>query len=139
MPNVPVTFTLACTMGAELFLLVCLAGLAIFILWEGWQRRRPAPLQRQEMARGFTPGEANREVVWFTVAFACGVAGWAILQIRPAPPFTGRGALMLAFIHTHFGSGAFAVLLWVAAAGALAAGFNARRRRRLGKESARAS
>jgi hypothetical protein len=90
------------------------------------------------MAQGFTPGEGNREVVWITVAFACGVVGAALLQLKPAPPFTGRGALMLEFLHSHFGPFVFTVLLWVAAAGAFAVGFKARRRR-LGKESADAS
>lgn len=82
------------------------------------------------MANGFTPGAGNGEVIWFTLAGAAGVLGWALFAEPTATPLTGRGALLLQFIHAHLGPRAFAVLLWAAAAGALVAGVAARRRRR---------
>ena len=126
-------------MGPELALIACLAGLAVFILWESWQRRKPTPLQRRTLERGYVPGESNRELIWFTVALVSAVSGAALLELQPTPPFNGRGAALLEFIHARFGSIAFPVLLWLAAAGALIAGVRARVRRRRTGGSADAS
>lgn len=116
-------------MAADLFLALCLAGLAVFILWESWRRRRSAPLARTAMANGFTPGATNREVIWFTLAFAGMAAGLALFAEPPVPPFTGRGALVLELVHAHMGKLAIPFLVCAGATGALWAGIAARRRR----------
>jgi hypothetical protein len=116
-------------MIAELFLPVCLAGLAIFILWESWRRRHAAPLPRASMANGFTPGATNREVTWFTLAIAAGAAGLALFLKPPSPPFTGKGGLFLELIHTQMGEFAIPTLVCAGAVGAFWAGVTARRRR----------
>ena len=72
------------------------------------------------MARGFTPGATNREVMWFALAFAAGVTGLAFFAEPPASPFTGRGALLFELIYAHLGALAFPAVVCTAAAGALA-------------------
>jgi hypothetical protein len=119
-------------MTAEILLMVSLAALAAFILWESWQRSKPAdPRLTQAMGkRGFTPGATGPETVLFWAATLAAVVA-VHLFVEPAmPPFTGRGSLVMAFLHHVFGPYGPAAAAALTAAATLSAAVWARRRRR---------
>ena len=83
-------------MTGETFIFVSLSALAVFILWEGWQRSRTpkTPLPRSAMEQGFNPGTSSRELALFVAAVAGFVFGFVLIVDLPYPPFHGRGAVV---------------------------------------------
>jgi hypothetical protein len=116
-------------MIGELFIFLSLGGLALFILWEWWQRQKPKPLQRATMAQGFLPGASNNETVLFTCAVIGALFGFVLLEKLPAPPFTGRGAFLSALLYDWLGPLSFAFLTWAGAVIFLLAALSLRRKR----------
>jgi hypothetical protein len=119
-------------MTGELFIFLSLGGLALFILWEGWQRHKPKPLQRATMAQGFLPGASNNETVLFAFAVVGALFGFVLLDKPPVPPFTGRGAFLSALLYDWLGPLGFAFLTWAGAVIAFLAALSVRRKRFFG-------
>ena len=115
----------------EIILFVTLGGLAIYIVWEGWQRSRAPvnPLERSHMERGFTPGATQREHIAFVAAAVAAIFGFVLLAEPVHPPFTGRGTVIDSFLYTLFGSWGAPALCWLLALVAFVAALAMRRRR----------
>jgi hypothetical protein len=122
-------------MTGEIFIFLSLGALALFILWEGWQRCNPKPLQRATMAQGFLPGARNNETILFAFGAVGGLFGLVLLDEPPAPPFTGRGAYLSALLYDWLGPVGFAFLTWAGAVVAFVAALSARRKRFSGGRS----
>jgi hypothetical protein len=116
-------------MTGELFISLSLGGLALFIIWEGWQRHKLKPLQRVTMAQGFFPGQSNYETVLFAFAGVGALFGFVLLEEPPVPPFTGRGAFLSALLYDWLGSLGFAFLTWAGSVIALVEALSVRRKR----------
>lgn len=118
-------------MSGEVFLLVALGGLAGFIVWGGWQRRRASakPLERRSMERGFVPGASQRESVLFTAGLVAAAFGFVLLAEPRHPPFTGRGAAVDTLLYAWFGPWGASALCWLLAFAALAVARSQRRKR----------
>ncbi len=82
-----------------------LAGLAIFIVWDGQRLRRgdPAPLSRDRMRRGVLPGYGVKWQIQMGVAFmALGMS--ALEWLSPSnPPHTGKGSILFTWAHEVLG------------------------------------
>ena len=79
-------------MSGDLFVLVALGSLLLFILWEIWRNRRSALKRPTETAEGFVPGGSAQEVGLFVLAaafLACGVV------VLASPDLTASGRLRL--------------------------------------------
>lgn len=105
------------TDDAFVFVFLSLGGLALFILWEGWQRRRPSPAQlpRKKMEQGFVPGAASRELAVFVMAAAVLFFGVTRIMNPQLPPFSGRGALIDSVLFHLFGIWGAPAACWVSA------------------------
>ena len=62
-------------MSGNLFILVSLSALLVFILWEGWRSRRHFRAKRGHDRAGFVPGGAAHEVGLFLLAAVFLLAG----------------------------------------------------------------
>jgi len=118
-------------MSGEVFLFIALGGLAGYIVWEGWQRRRASarPLERRSMERGFVPGASQRESVLFIGAFVAAAFGFVLLAEPRHPPFAGRGSAVASLLYAWFGSWGMSALCWLLAVAALAVALSLRRKR----------
>lgn len=124
-------------MSGEVFLFIALGGLAAYIVWEGWQRRRTSakPLERRSMERGFVPGASQRESVLFIAAFVAAAFGFVLLAEPRHPPFAGRGAAVDSLLYALLGSWGVPALCWLLAVVALAAALSLRRKRLKGQHA----
>ena len=118
-----------------LFPILTLGGLALFILWESWQRRASStkPLNRKLMERGFEPGASNKENVLLTLGIAGICFGFYLFDNPPRPPFTGRGSSLDGFLYASFGPLGIPSLASVFSIAAFIGGISVRRQR-LSKE-----
>ena len=114
-------------MSADLFVLVALGALLVFIFWEIWANRRSALRRRVEAADGFVPGGAARELALFILAavfLACSVLVFAAPDLA-----SSRYGYLLRALEAWFGPLMPPVLFLAVAAGILVTGVSARRRR----------
>lgn len=104
-------------MLGELLVFLSLGALAIFILWEGWQRRRTSnePLRRSVMEQGFVPGASSREVAIFVGAGVSAVFGFVLMAVPPHPPFFGRHAFISSLLFEWFGVWGMPMVCWLLA------------------------
>jgi hypothetical protein len=118
-------------MTGEVFIFLCLGGLALFILWEGWQGRRAAktPLPRSEMEQGINPGASSQELALFVSAVAGFVFGFTLIVEPSHPPFSGRGAVVDSVLFQVFGIWGKPLVCWVLALIACMAAVKLRRKR----------
>lgn len=115
-------------MSGDLFALVALGPLLLFILWEMWRNRPGALKRRAETADGFLPGGSAHEVGLFVLAavfVACAVVVW----VSPDVATSGRLAHLLRLLDPWVGALAAPLLFLAAAAAASSAGLTARRKR----------
>jgi hypothetical protein len=80
-------------MNPDLFILVSLGALLLFILWESWRSRPAALAQRARDPGGFTPGGAAQEVALFVLAAAFFLAGVLALYSPELATSMRRSAL----------------------------------------------
>ena len=114
-------------MSGDLFVLVALGSLLVFILWEVWANRPSALKRRAEHADRFVPGGAAREVALFILAavfLACSVLAFVSPDLA-----SSRHGYLLRILGVWFGPLAPPVLFLAVAAGVFVAGVSARRRR----------
>lgn len=124
-----------------IFPVVTLGGLALFILWESWQRRNSAvkPLARATMEHGFKPGATNKENVVLTLAIVGFILGLYMFNNPPHPPFTGRYSTFSSIFYASFGPLGEPVLILVCSVAAFIATMSMRRQRLEKKRTHRAS
>jgi hypothetical protein len=94
----------------ELVGMLLLAGLAIFITWESFQRHKPTPQPRTS-----APGQTAIEQGLLIGSGVLAVMGWLVLFETGHELTVGRHALIWNFLHDAFGKTGIAVLLWLAA------------------------
>lgn len=118
-------------MTGDAFVLICLGGLALFILWEGWQHRRPseAHTSRKNMEHGFIPGASSRELALFALAAAMFLFGFTLIANPPLPPFSGRSAPLNSVLFDLFGVWGAPLACWVLAISLSAIALRLRRER----------
>lgn len=118
-------------MVEEVLIILPLGALALFILWESWQRRASAvkPIDRVTMKHGFEPGQTNRENILFTMAAVGGIASLMLIETPVHPPFTGRSAFFQSLLYTWVGPLGMPVISGTGAFIALMAALTIRRRR----------
>lgn len=111
---------------------ISLVALAVFILWEGWQRRRSAakPLARAELERGYVPGATGHEQALFVAAGVALVAAVALFASPPQPPFEGRRAWLGAAVYGWLGPLGIPAAILVFAAVLFGFGLSRRRTRK---------
>lgn len=115
----------------DVLAVLTLVALAAFIVWEGWQRMRRAshPLGRATMVRGYVPGAAAAEQMFFIGAAVLAVFSLGLFVSPPHPPFTGRGAAFSYLVYGALGPLAIPVAAAAAAVACFAFGLSMRRRR----------
>lgn len=107
--------------GAALF-----AVLAAYILWESFSNRMTC--SGAESQAGFVPGKAASDTALLVSAAVFAVWGVALALDPSQPPFTGRGAFILAALYAALGTLGLPLVHWVLAV-ALAAMWSARCKR----------
>ena len=115
-------------MSGDLFVLVALGSLLLFILWEIWRNRRSALKRRAGGAAGFIPGGSAQEVGLFVLAaafLACGV----LVLVSPELATSGRHGHFFRILHSWIGTLAAPLLFLAVAAAVVVAALSARRRR----------
>lgn len=115
-------------MTGDLFVLVALGSLLLFILWELWGSRRSALKRRAQSADGFVPGGAAHEVGLF-VLVAAFVACGALVLISPELVTSGRHAYLFRILISWVGPLGPPLLFLGVAAALFLIGFDVRRRR----------
>jgi hypothetical protein len=78
-----------------------LLALLLFIVWES--RQSAKPVSREQMSRGFVPRGLVKWVGLLGLAFVGFLLGISEFLNPSAPPFAGRGALMMAWAHEAMG------------------------------------
>jgi hypothetical protein len=118
-------------MVEEVLIFLPLGALALFILWESWQRRASAikPIDRLAMKPGFEPGQTNRENILFTMAAVGVIASLMLIETPVHPPFTGRSAFFQSLLYTWVGPLGMPAISGTGAFIALMAALSIRRRR----------
>ena len=114
-----------------LFPVVTLGGLALFILWESWQRRESTskPLSRALMERGFEPGASNKVNVLLTLGIVGISFSLFLFNSPPHPPFTGRGSIISSVLFATFGPLGIPVLILALSVAAFIGCYVVRRKR----------
>lgn len=115
-------------MTGDLFVLVALGSLLLFILWEIWGNRRSALKRCARAPEGFKPGDAAHEVGLF-VAAAVFVACSALVLVSPELLTSGRHAYLFKILISWVGSFAPPLLFLGTAAGVFVMGVAVRKRR----------
>jgi len=123
-----------------LFPVLTLGGLALFILWESWQRRASTtkPLDRALMERGFEPGASNKESVLLILGGVGICFGFYLFDNPPHPPFTGRWSSFDGFLYASFGPLGIPSLISAFSIAAFIGGFLVRRQRLANERKQRA-
>ena len=118
-------------MLGELFVIVALAALALFIVWDSWRRPEGTTktLRRSFSQRGYVPGAASREAGLFVLAAAFAAFGTFLLIAPPQRELNGRGAFLADLLYVWFGSLGMPIFLWLTALALLAMALSARRAR----------
>lgn len=111
---------------------ISLVALAVFILWEGWQRRRSAakPLARAELEGGFVPGATGYEQALFVAAGTTLVVAVTLFANPPQPPFESRRAWLGAAVYGLLGPLGIPAAILVFAAVLLSFGLSRQRTRK---------
>jgi hypothetical protein len=115
-------------MSSDLFVLLCLGALLVFILWEGWRNRQGALARRARTSSGFTPGGASRELALYILAAvfsACGLLAVFLPGMRTAGP----SVRIVSFIESSLGANAVPLLFLAGAAVAFVAALAVRKGR----------
>lgn len=115
-------------MTGDLFVLVALGSLLLFILWEIWGNRRSALKRRARAPDGLVPSGAAHEVGLFVLAAAF-VACSALVLVSPELATSGRHAYLFNILISRVGTFAPALLFLGMAAGVFVFGLAVRKRR----------
>ena len=86
----------------ELIGAALLAVLAAYIVWESVSNRRAG--SRAESRAGFVPGQVASDLALLVSAAVFAVWGVALVLDPSQPPFTGRGAFILAALYAVLGT-----------------------------------
>ena len=109
----------------KLVIMLLLAGLAIFIVWESFKREKPTTLPSKS-----TPGQTAIEQGLLVGAGVFAVMGVLVLLETSHALVGGRNAYVWNLLYTTLGKPGIAVLLWVAALAMLGAWRMRRKARR---------
>jgi hypothetical protein len=115
-------------MTGDLFVLVALGSLLLFILWEILGNRRSVLKRRARAPEGFMPGGAAHEVGLFVLA-ATFVACSALVLVSPELVTSGRHAYLFNILISCVGTFAPPLLFLGTAAGVFFFGIVVRKRR----------
>jgi formate hydrogenlyase subunit 4 len=115
-------------MTGDLFVLLSLGALLVFIVWEGWRNRRSAAARRAQADEGFTPGGASRELALYVLAAVCAACGLLAVYF-PGAQAAGRSARIVSLIESLLGPNALPLVFLAGAVAAFVAAIAARRRR----------
>jgi hypothetical protein len=115
-------------MTGDLFVLVALGSLLLFIFWEIWGNRRSALKRRARATERFMPGGAAHEVGLFVLAAAF-VACSALVLAAPELVTSGRHAYLFRILVSWVGSFAPPLLFLGTGAGVFVLGVAVRKRR----------
>jgi hypothetical protein len=118
-------------MNEDLLVLFGLAALAVFILWDGLQRRRRnlVPVASKGMPRRFARGETEL----YAATFVAGVIDAVMFADPPDPPFHGRSAAFGDLLYGIAGPFGIPVAVLLLTLALLALALSARRRRLSGQ------
>lgn len=102
----------------ELVGMLLLLGLAIFIVWESrrFHSKKPDPLPRERMAKGFSPGRDAADLGILALVAMCVFFGIKLWNSPEHPPFQGRWALFETMVYALFGPRGVPVIAWVSGA-----------------------
>ncbi|MEQ1658328.1 MAG: hypothetical protein ABL896_06070 [Hylemonella sp.] len=109
----------------ELIVMLLLAGLAIFIVWESFKREKPTPLPRKS-----APGHIAVEQGLLIGAGVFAVMGVLVLLETDYKMATGRQALIWNSLHDTLGKPGIAALFWITAFAVLCVWHKRRKTRR---------
>lgn len=115
-------------MTADLFVLVSLGALLVFIVWESWRSRLGAVARRAKAPGGFTPGGASREVALFVLAAVCSACGLLAVYFPGTQP-TARSARIFSLIESLLGASALPLVFLAAGIMAFVAALALRKKR----------
>lgn len=104
-------------MSGELFVMLALGALLVFILWDVWRNRRSVLAKRSRAGDGFVPGGTTQEVASFVLAAVFLALGLFALY-SPELDASGRRAYVFSLVEYFLGRLAGPALFF---AGAIAA------------------
>jgi len=101
--------------------MLLLLALALFIIWESrrFHSKKPDPLPRERMAKGFTPGRHAADLGILALVAMCVFVGIELWNSPEHPPFQGRWAFFEALVYALFGPRGMPVIAWVSGAALL--------------------
>lgn len=112
----------------ELLGAALLAVLAIYITWESLSNRKAS--SGAQSRTGLVPGRAASDLALLVLAGVFAVWGVALALDPAQPPFTGRGAFMVAALYAALGTLGLPLAYWALALALIGIWFMRRKRRR---------
>lgn len=109
----------------ELIVMLLLASLAVFIVWESFKREKPTPLPSRS-----APGETAVELGLLIGAGVFAVMGVLVLLETDYKMATGRQAFIWNSLYKTMGKPGIVALFWISALAALCVWHKRRRARR---------